>query len=155
MRLGNAEAALARTLIRADAPGTVVIDDPDAWAGRPVRTGERVLRLVDPMDVEVAIRIAPADLIDLPPDAPVTVHLDAAPLRPLRATLRRVGTVAVERPDGSLAYEARARIEGVERTNRTARLGARGVARLSGERVPLLYLAVRRPLAMLRQATGW
>ena len=148
VRLANAEAELERTLVRAETSGIVAVDDPQNWTGRPVRTGERILQLIDRADVEAAIRIAPADMIDLPEAAAVTLHLDAAPLAPVRGRLRRVATHAEARPDGTLAYEARASMEV------PTRLGARGVARLAGAHVPLLYLVLRRPLAMLRQATG-
>ena len=147
-RLANATAVLERLTVRSDVTGSAIIDDPDEWFGRPVRTGERVLRIIDPAAVEVEVQIAPGDMVDLPPGGPVAVHLDARPLSPIRGRLERIASVATERPDGTLAYLGRVSL------NEPARLGARGVARLSGERVPLAYLLLRRPVSIVRQATG-
>ena len=83
--------------------------------------------------------------------------LQIAPLEPLSARLVQTSYQAVLSPDGIASYRLRARfvIEDSARAARLARIGLRGTAKLFGDRAPLGYYLFRRPLASLRQWTGW
>jgi hypothetical protein len=114
-------------------------------------TGERVMTIADEHDVEVEAWLTPADVIDLPDTAAVTLYLNSAPLQPVSASLRYAAHEAVLRPDGSYAYRLRASIDaGDERP----RVGLKGTARVSGRYVPLVYWVMRRPLAAIRPWVG-
>jgi hypothetical protein len=54
---------------------------------------------------------------------------------------------ATPRPDGSYAYRVRAQLN----VAAGQRIGLKGTAKLAGERVPLIYWMLRRPLASIRQ----
>ena len=69
----------------------------------------------------------------------------------LVAKLRYVAHDAVQRPDGTFAYRARAALA----ASTEHRVGLKGTARLTGRWVPLAYWVLRRPLAALRQTIGW
>jgi hypothetical protein len=95
--------------------------------------------------------VAPGDVIDLPDHAPVTLFLNTDPLHPVHAALRYVGYETMMRPDGTLGHRLRASLdEGQEKP----RLGLKGTVRLDGDRVPLAYWLLRRPLAATRQLLG-
>jgi hypothetical protein len=64
--------------------------------------------------------------------------------------MRYVAHGPVERPDGSFAYRMRATVEG----STAHRVGLKGTARIDGERVPLVYWALRRPWAAVRAWLG-
>jgi multidrug efflux pump subunit AcrA (membrane-fusion protein) len=157
-RIGEREAEveylqqqLARAQVTAPRAGIVLMDDPAEWVGKPVVIGERVLTIADERDIEVEAWLAPGDAIDLADDAAVTLYLDAAPLQPVRATLRYVAHEAIARPDGSYAYRLRA----IVKTQHPAvRVGLKGTARVVGERVPAIYWVMRRPMAALRPWLG-
>ncbi|MFZ2855384.1 MAG: HlyD family secretion protein, partial [Rhodocyclaceae bacterium] len=152
----RAEAAYLRELLersRVTAPleGIALFDDPSEWIGRPVVTGERVMRIAPPGEMEVEAWLSVGDAIPLPTGAPVSLYLSANPLRAVNASVRYMAHDATERPDGSYAYRVRATLD-----KKTAhRVGLRGTARLSGEWTPLCYWVLRRPLASLRKMVGY
>jgi len=140
-----------RASVLAPQDGIVLLDDPGEWIGRPVMTGERILRVAVPQDVEVEAWLPVADAIPLSPGATTTLYLSATPLTPVAATLRYVSYDALQRPDGSYAYRVRAKLDGATEH----RVGLKGTARVSGNWVPLAYWMLRRPLALIRQTLGW
>lgn len=140
-----------RSRVYASRAGLVLFDDPSEWIGRPVVTGERVMMIADEHETELEAWLSPANAIDLPPGSSVRVFLDADPTRALHAELRYVGHEALPRPDGQYAYRVRATF--TDEDDRT-RIGLKGTARLEGERVPMGYWILRRPLAGIRSWLG-
>lgn len=141
---------LRRSRILAPQDGVVLMDDPSQWIGRPVTVGERILRIALEGDVEVEAWLPLADAITLRVGDEVQLYLQASPLKPVRAQLRYMAHEAVDRPEGHQAFRVRARLS--EPTD--ARVGLKGTARLSGEKVPLAYWMLRRPLASARAYLG-
>ncbi|MFZ2268533.1 MAG: HlyD family efflux transporter periplasmic adaptor subunit [Azonexus sp.] len=141
---------LERSRVSAPQDGIALFDEPSEWIGKPVQTGERIMRIAAPGDVEVEAWLPIGDAIPLPEQANVSLYLAASPLSSLSAQLRYVAHDATPRPDGTYAYRVRGRLEGT--TN--LRVGLKGTARLSGGWVPLIYWMLRRPLATIRQAVG-
>jgi len=153
----QAEAAYLRELdqragVSSPRDGIVMFGDATEWVGRPVSTGERVMVVAGETDAEVEAWLSPADMIDLPASAPVTLYLDASPFAPVNASLRHLAHAAQQRPDGHFAYRLRARIAAGESPRR---VGLKGSAKLDGQRVPLVYWVLRKPWAALRQFAGW
>jgi len=145
------QAQFAKAQATAPRDGIVLMDDPSEWIGKPVSTGERIITIAGEDDAEVEAWLGPGDIIELPPGAEITLYLNTAPLSPVEASLRYLAHEAVARPDGSFAYRLRATLaEGQERP----RVGLKGTVKVRGGRVPLIYWALRRPLASLRQITG-
>jgi hypothetical protein len=128
----------------------VLFDDPSEWMGRPVNTGERIMRIAAPGDVEIEAWLPLGDAINLPVGAPLTLYLAANPFDPVAAKVRYLAYEAQARPDGSYAYRVRATLDNPARQ----RVGLRGTAKLSGSWTPMAYWMLRRPLAVIRQALG-
>lgn len=141
---------LARSRVLAPQDGVVLMDDTSEWIGKPVSTGERILRIAALDDREVEVWLPLADAIVLAPGAEVTLYLNANPLSPLRAQVRYVAHDAQVRPDGQFAYRVRATL--VQETEH--RVGLKGTAKLNGGWVPLAYWMLRRPLAAARGYLG-
>lgn len=144
---GFLEGQSQRSRVLAPQAGIALFDDPSEWIGRPVQTGERIMQVAAPDDVEIEAWVPIGDAIPLAEQAPLHLYLAAAPLTPLTGTLRYMSHRATPRPDGSYAYRVRAKLDAPA----GQRIGLKGTAKLSGERVPLLYWIVRRPLASIRQ----
>ncbi len=145
------QAQLTRARVLAPQAGVVLMDDPSEWIGKPVSTGERILRLAALDDVEVEAWVPLADAIVLQPGDTVALYLGASPLSPVSARLRYMAHEAVQRPDGGFAYRVRATL--TEKT--THRVGLKGTAKLHGGWVPLAYWVLRRPWATMRAYLGW
>lgn len=142
---------LDRSSVVAPRDGIALFDDTSEWLGKPVVTGERIMRIAAPDDLEVEAWVAVGDAIPLDTGAPVTLHLNASPMFPVSALLRYMAFDAVQRPDGSYAYRVRARLDGTS----AHRVGLKGTAKLRGSWAPLCYWVMRRPLAAIRQFIGW
>lgn len=145
------EDQLGRTLIKASRAGTVLIDDPVGWAGRPLTTGERLMRIADPdAKKEVEVWVALGDAIPIADGADVKLYLSSRPLDPVPARVRYYSHQASRLPDGTFAYRVRATTVGdVEH-----RLGLKGTARISASWTPLAYWIFRRPIGAAREFLG-
>jgi hypothetical protein len=139
-----------RSRVTAPQDGIALFDDPSEWIGKPVQTGERIMRIAAPDDVEVEAWLPIGDAIPLPDDASVSLYLATSPLSPIAARVRYIAHDAVPRPDGTYAYRVRAKLD--EHVDQ--RVGLKGTAKLSGGWVPLAYWMLRRPLATIRQHIG-
>ncbi|MCV2216906.1 efflux RND transporter periplasmic adaptor subunit [Thauera sp. Sel9] len=146
-------AELSRVQVVADEDGVAVFGDPDDWLGRPVSTGERIMLLADPGDPGMLIHLPVADAMALEPGAQVKLFLTVKPLEPLSGTLTETSYQAGPSPDGIASYRLRAVFD--EADAGQARIGLHGTAKLYGEQVTLAYYLFRRPLAAVREWTGW
>lgn len=136
-----------RSRVMAPSAGIVLLDDPSEWIGRPVQTGEKILQVAAPNEVEIEAWLPIGDAIPLAEQAPLQLYLAASPLTSLAGTVRYMSHRASARPDGSFAYRVRATLV----TPSDQRIGLKGTVKLYGERVPLAYWVLRRPLAAVRQ----
>jgi hypothetical protein len=140
---------LARTEVRAERDGIAVFADAQRWIGKPVQTGERLMEIADPLQAELRIELAVGDALDFKPGTEVALFLDSDPLHRHTARLQRSAYEAQQTASGQLAY----RLDG-EFIATPPRIGLRGTAKLFGERGPLAFYLLRRPLAALRQTVG-
>ncbi len=138
-----------RSEVRAERDGIAVFADAERWLGKPVQTGERLMEIADPTQAELRIELAVGDAIALAHDAPVALFLDSDPLQRHEATLERKAYEAQPTAAGQLAYRLDASFNAA-----APRIGLRGTAKIFGDRVPLAFYLLRRPLAGLRQSVG-
>ena len=137
---------VGRTTVMAPQAGMVLFDEVSEWIGKPVQTGERVVRLANPADVELEVWVNLADAVPLENGDEAKLFLAASPLDTLEAKVRWMGYEAQPRSDGTFAYRLRASL--TEKS--TFMVGAKGTARVSAGRVPLIYWLLRKPIAVIR-----
>jgi hypothetical protein len=150
--LASIQAQLKRVDVFAENDGVAVFGDPDDWLGRPVVTGERIMLLANPKNPGVLVHMAVADAINLEMGADVKMFLTVKPLSPMSAKIIETSYQAMLSPDNVASYRLRAKFED---THEDARIGLRGTAKVYGGWVPLGYYVFRRPLASLREWSGW
>lgn len=151
--LAAIQAQLARIDVVAPADGVAVFGDPDDWLGRPVAVGERIMLLADPTTPGILVHLPVADAIALEVGAPVRMFLTVKPLSPLDGRLVETSYQALVSPvNGVASYRLRASLES---PSPHARIGLRGTAKVYGNWVVFGYYILRRPLASLREWTGW
>lgn len=144
---------LNRTRLVAPIDGVAIYGDRRDLEGRPVEIGQPLLQVADPRQVEFRIELPARDGQVIADGAPVTVYLDSAPLQPIEARLVRSSYQARATAEKVLAFTlVAAPLSGVGAE--ALRIGSRGTAQVYGERVPLAYKMLRRPLAALRQGIG-
>lgn len=149
-----AQELLSKTRVAAGAAGLVIFADKDTWTGRPVATGERIMRIADPSKVEVTINLPVADSIILEEGAEVELYLDSDPLNPITASLTSASFHAQPDGEGVLSYRVRAKFPADSKGD-NPRIGLRGTAKVYGEDVSLGYYLMRKPLSAIRQWTGY
>lgn len=140
---------LARSEVHAEQDGVAVFADAERWTGKPVRTGERLMEIADLRSAELRIELPAGNVMHLESGAEVALFLDNQPLTSVQAHLQRIGYEAEPTPAGGLAYRLVASFD-----DPVPRIGLRGTAKLYGERAPLGYYLLRRPLTALRQSLG-
>jgi Biotin-lipoyl like/HlyD family secretion protein len=145
------QSLLDRVKVTATRSGLAIYDDPNAWIGKPVAIGERLIEIADPAQAEIEIWLPVADAITLKPGADVDFFLNIAPDSPLRANLRQASYEATQSPGGLLGYRLKAKLSDPAHP---PRIGLKGTAKVFGERVSLFYYLLRRPLAAARQFVG-
>lgn len=150
--LAAVQAQLSRVDAVAPYDGVAVFADAETWQGRPVTTGERIMLLANPANPGMLIQLPVADAIALDVGASVKLFLTVRPLSPIAGEIIETSYQAVPSPEGVSSYRLRA---SVEQGDDRIRIGLRGTAKLYGDWVVLGYYLLRRPLATLREWSGW
>ena len=143
---------LGRIQVRAAFTGVAVFGDANELEGKAVATGERIMTLADPRQVELAIQLPANERFAVQPGARATLYPNASPLSAYTAQVTQVAYSAELTHDGLMAYRIKAQFAS---DVPPPRIGLMGSAKLHGSRVPLIYFALRRPLTVLRQWVGW
>jgi multidrug efflux pump subunit AcrA (membrane-fusion protein) len=152
IELDNARQQLERTRVKAGRSGVALLPDAQDYIGRPVAAGERVMQVADPQEIEARAWLAAHDVLPVDDGAAVRIFLDADPLKPLDGRVVRIHHEAEETPSG-MAYRVMIALNPAQEN--APRIGARGTARIDGDRAPLFLYLFRRPVAALRQASGF
>ena len=142
---------LGRVQVKAERDGLAVFADVNDWQGKAVQLGERVLTLADPAKMALSIEFPASRSFDLRIGAPVTLYPNDSLLLDYEARVTQISYHAEPGRDGVLTYRLKAELV----TNAQPRIGLMGTAKLTGDRVPLVYYALRRPFTALRQWLGW
>lgn len=152
-RQNYARDRLSKTVLKAPKNGLALYSDPTDWAGRPVATGEAIIQIADPSRVLIRID-APLSIGEtLHSGARVRMFLDNDPLNPIEAELETASYYAQTTADNHMAYEAFANLN-LQDSEKTPRIGTRGVAKIYGGRAPLGFWLLRRPITIARQFLG-
>lgn len=149
--LGYLEEQLKRAVVTAPQAGVAVYGDPNEWLGKPVTTGERIMLVADPGNVEIKAYLPVSDAISLEPGSPVSMFLNASPLFSVDGLISSASYEAYPSSHGTLSYIVKASIE---RGGDLPRIGLQGSAKVYGSRVVLVYYLFRRPLSALRRFLG-
>jgi hypothetical protein len=157
-RLDEATADLAyidslfgRLHVTAPRAGLAIFDAKSDWIGKPVAIGEKVMTLAEPTDVALEMHLPVKDAIALKPGDEVLLFLNFSPDRPIPALLESQSYKASPSPEGTLAYRLKGQFE---RYDPSLRIGLKGTAKIYGERAPLAFHVLRRPIGVVRSWLG-
>ena len=141
-----------RTILYAQQDGVAIFPDKQELIGKPVKVGERIMRIADPQQVELTMKIALSDSIPLNAGDPVQIYLDSNPFSSRDATVRFANYDV--QTDGENAAHFRVFAELSDDFSGDLRLGTRGSAKIYGEQVSLGFYLFRKPISALRQWLG-
>lgn len=142
---------LGRLNVLASRKGVAIFSDPNDWIGKPVQTGERIMMLAEPAEVNVTIFLSPDDAIQLFEGGEVHMYLNAAPLESYAARITQISYETGQSPEGQPVYILKAAFDAAQDI---PRVGSKGTAKLYAESVPLFYYVFRKPIAYLRKVFG-
>ncbi len=131
--------------------GVVMLDNPDAWRGKPVKVGERILSINDPKDTKVRIWIPEDDNIVLDEEKPIRVVLNINPSKSYDAKLLYIANESMISTASVPSFVAEANWV---RQPDDIKLGLKGTAILYGQKVSLFYFIIRKPWGALRHYLG-
>jgi multidrug resistance efflux pump len=160
LRLKEAELAFAKyqfekTNIYAEASGTVVINDPNGWAGRPVVVGEKILQIADKKSIEVKIMLPVSDAIFLDKGALVKLFFDNDPLNTWKGKISKIYYKPELTPQTILSYKIIADFDKIDQNGAIPKIGLRGTAKIYSEDVTLFFYLFKKPITAIRKWIGW
>jgi multidrug efflux pump subunit AcrA (membrane-fusion protein) len=143
---------LEKSVIRAPRDGIAVYADRKSLVGKPVVTGERLIEVADPQNVEGRVDVAVDDVIALKQDGGATLFLDVDPLRPISGRILRADHKARMSDGDLLSFRAYVQLELDGKV--PPRMGLRGTAQIRGDKAPAGLVLFRRPISAARQWLG-
>ncbi len=142
---------LARAEVTAPRQGILIYPDKNKLIGRPVKTGERLMKIGDPNEIQARIDLPVSDSIVLEKDTKVRLFLDASPFQPKLAQIESESYHAEPNSAQQLVYKIKARLDPEAHY---PRIGSRGTAQIYGQSVPLFFYLLRKPISGFRQYFG-
>ncbi len=151
-RLELARYICSRLEIKAPKAGLVEMPEPAEWQGRPVKVGERLLRLLSPECTRVRFWVAERDRLPGLEKKPARVFLPSVPSKVFTARILWLNTAVQNSPQGVPSFLGEAEWQDQPPT---FALGQQGQIALYGEKSSSLHSILRKPLAALRPWLGW
>lgn len=131
--------------------GSVIINDIDQWAGKPVQIGEKIMEIADLSQTKLKIWIPENDNIQFNYDIPVQVVLNVSPEIKREANLSYIGNEIVVNEQQVPSFIAEANWKSVKGDERP---GLKGTAVIYGEKVSLFYFLIRKPWITISRLLG-
>lgn len=148
--LAQAEKALEYAYVKAEEDGFFIYSDENDWVGKPVVVGEKIGQLAAKDGLGVKIYLPADNAVEFKKGNEVSVSLNIAPLSTIDGELDTISFVASLSPDNIVSYKLRAKIE----ANDIAKIGYRANVRIFGDRYPIIYQILRRPIGVARSWLG-
>ena len=148
-KLGLVEEQMARAQIRSPFDGVVIMGDLSQSLGAPVRRGDMLVTVAPANEFRLILEVDERDIADIAVGQTGHLALGAIPGRNLAFEVSRISPVAEAR-DGRNFFE----VEGeLEESLVAMRPGLHGVARISVDERPILWVLTHRLIDWVRIAT--
>lgn len=142
---------LKNTDITAPQSGVAIFSDKTALEGRALQTGEKIMTIADPNNIQLLIRVPTQSMVSVQDGQDISFYLNTAPLSNNHAVITSIGYEPSADPDGLMTYKIRA-VMGENVTD--VRIGWQGTAKIKTDWTVLGYAMMRRPLIALRNLSG-
>ncbi len=145
-----ARTMLERSEIKSPRDGVAIFSDANEWQGKPIVTGESIMEISAPDDIDLLVRIPVDNIMPFSQTMAVRFYPNVTPLKSMKGHIKTVGYQASPDSDGLLTYKVRATLQ----DKAGMRIGWKGTAKIKGDWTVLAYTILRRPLIALRQLGG-
>lgn len=112
--------------------------------------GEKIGQIAAKEDLAVKIYLPADNAIEIEKGDEVSLNLNVSPLTNIKGQIDTVSFSPSLSPDNIVSYKLRAKIE----NNDDARIGYRANVKIYGNRAPIIYQILRRPIGYLRLWLG-
>ncbi len=153
--LAYSKSQLDKTNIFSKSNGIVIIDNPNEWKGKPIVTGERILLIANPLNVEIKIMLSVKDALFLKRDADAKVFLDNKIFESWSGKVTRISYKPEPTPENTISYKIIADFDNLKENEFIPKIGLRGTAKIYSEDVSLFFYLFRKPITSLRQMLAW
>ncbi len=144
---------IQKSTLQAPLAGLALFSDRTELIGKPVRTGQEIMRIASPEDSYLTVRVPVQAMIPVNPEtAKIRFFLNVSPIQSYEAKLETIGYRASADPDGLMTYKIKASLS--KELQKSLRVGWKGTAKIYGEKTILGYVILRRPLIALRKLLG-
>ncbi|GEM_PF-2745759 len=148
--LDYANELLAKTEIKSPISGIVIFESKEDWVGQPVQTGERILVVADPNQVELKIVLPVTNSMSLSIGDKGDFFMYGQ-FVPLPVSIKTLGYNAKLMPNKVLSYQFAADFD---KSSPLPQIGAQGTVKIYTHYVPLIYYFLRRPIQAIRGTLG-
>jgi biotin carboxyl carrier protein len=137
--------------ISAPQSGVAIFSDAQSLEGRPIRTGDPLLEIANPNDIELLVRIPVERILPLDQTVQIDFYPSSKAFQSFAAEKESLGYQASMDPDGLLTYKLRARFK----DGTDLRVGWQGTSKIKGDWTILALAILRQPLISLRKISGF
>lgn len=153
--LAYAKSLLDKTNIYSKTSGIAIVDNPNEWKGKPVITGEKILLIANPNDIEIKIMLSVKDALFLKENSDVKIFLDNKIFETWNGKVSHISYKPQVTPENIVSYKIIADFDNLKENENIPRIGLRGTAKIYSENVTLFFYLFRKPITSLRQLLAW
>jgi hypothetical protein len=153
--LNYSKSLLQKTDIYSKAQGIVIVDNPNEWKGKPVITGEKILLIANPNEIEIKIMLSVKDALFLEENADVKIFLDNKIFETWGAKISQISYKPQVTPENIVSYKIIANFNDLKENENIPKIGLRGTAKIYSQEVSLFFYLFRKPITTLRQLVAW
>lgn len=143
---------LDRAQIKSPKNGIVIFESLEETKGKPVATGEKIMMVAYPEQIELEVWLPVADAVEFEIGSPIKLYSNVDPLNPINGKITQISYQAQLTPKNILAYRLIAELDDPDKA---PQLGTQGTTKIYGNKVSLFFYVLRRPITALRQTLGW
>lgn len=142
--------ALEYSKIKALESGYFIYSDENDWIGKPIVMGEKIGQIAAKEDLAVKIYLPADNAIEIQKGDEISLSLNISPLTNIKGEIDTISFSPSLSPENVVSYKLRGKIE----NNDEARIGYRANVKIYGDRYPIIYQILRRPIGYLRLWLG-
>ena len=137
--------------VYSDREGVVLLDGSLDFSATPIRTGTKILEIINPQETEIEIEVSVNNMIPVSVNDEVSFILFDNPIKTLSAKVEQIDYMPIVNNRGVLVYRLVAQVVD---NDEILKVGSIGSARVHGPPTFYFYQLFRKPIISLRQFLG-